>query len=83
MQLFTKSHDQGSVSFPEAGSWSWFDLVILESPEATTPKVMNGRSLVWASHSNALGNIDYQPHKGRVFDHSHELLGSLEVSVLA
>ncbi|RDB25621.1 Calcium-independent phospholipase A2-gamma [Hypsizygus marmoreus] len=45
IQLQTRSCDQGWVTFPGVGSWSWFDLVILESPEATEPKVKDGVAL--------------------------------------
>jgi hypothetical protein len=80
VQLFTESHDQGYVEFQEAGSWSWFDIVILESSDATTPKVMNGRTLVWASHTNKIGDEHYSHRKGKIFTREHELLGCLEVS---
>ncbi|KAJ7241094.1 hypothetical protein C8J57DRAFT_1085343 [Mycena rebaudengoi] len=78
VQLFTESHDQGYVEFQEAGSWSWFDIVILESSDATTPKVMNGRTLVWASHTNKIGDEHYSHRKGKIFTREHELLGCLE-----
>ncbi|KAJ6553081.1 acyl transferase/acyl hydrolase/lysophospholipase, partial [Mycena capillaripes] len=78
VQLFTESHDQGYVEFQEAGSWSWFDIVILESSDATTPKVMNGRSLVWASHTNKIGDERHSLCNGKIFNRDHELLGCLE-----
>lgn len=33
------------------GSHSWFDIVVLDSPSSETPKVINGLSMVWLSHS--------------------------------
>lgn len=82
VQLFTTSHDQGSVTFAEAGSWSWFDIVLLDSPTSTVPKMKDGRSLVWCSHNNQLGDKNYQVCNGKLFDRDHELLSSLEVSIL-
>lgn len=79
LQLFTDSHDQGFVNFREAGSWSWFDIVILASPDATEPKIKNGRSLVWLSHSNELGEEDFTEKKGDSFKRGHELFSLLEV----
>ncbi|KAF7976548.1 hypothetical protein HWV62_6199 [Athelia sp. TMB] len=87
VRLFTKAHDQGGVDFPELGSWSWFDVLILESCDSTTPKVKNGRSLVWASHRNETVTEDtdvdpeesYLPCPGAIFDKDHELLNSLDV----
>lgn len=79
VQLFTKSHDQGFVELRDAGSWSWFDIMVLESPDATTPKVVNGRSLVWRSHDNYLGDSKSTRRKGEPFTKNHEMLQSLEV----
>ncbi|KAJ7668205.1 acyl transferase/acyl hydrolase/lysophospholipase [Mycena rosella] len=81
VQLFTESHHQGYVEFREAGSWSWFNIVILESSDATTPKVMDGRSLVWASHTNKIGD-EYSRHNGKIFTRDHELLEWLELIAL-
>ncbi|KAF7976534.1 hypothetical protein HWV62_6170 [Athelia sp. TMB] len=89
VQLFTMAHNQGDVEFPEAGSWSWFDVMILNSREDTTPKVKNGRCLVWLSHSNPLTTApegsDSEPEEksnvprsGFIFDKDHELLCLLE-----
>lgn len=80
VQLYTNSHDQGAFDFPEAGSFSWFDLMILESADATTPKVVNGRTLVWSSHHNSLDakGVDWL-YRGKIFDKSHEMLQSIEV----
>jgi hypothetical protein len=32
-------------------SYSWFDIVILDSPTSETPKIINGLSMVWRSHN--------------------------------
>ena len=87
MRLSTTAHDQGGVDFPEVGSWSWFDVMILESRDSTTPKVKNGRSLVWESHRNEVmakktdfdPEKSYMPRSGVRFDKNHELLNSLDV----
>lgn len=80
IQLFTDSHDQGTVDFQDQDSWSWFDIVVLGSPSATEPKVKNGLSLVWRSHANVLGNSRYNVrHTDKSFEQNHPLLQSLEV----
>ncbi|KAH6904367.1 hypothetical protein BKA70DRAFT_1296423 [Coprinopsis sp. MPI-PUGE-AT-0042] len=65
LQLFTVSRCQqiGETS----GSFSWFDLVILEAPHATSPKIKNGVSLVWRSHCNGT-HPDPFGQQGQVFD---------------
>ncbi|KAG6906706.1 hypothetical protein DXG01_012530 [Tephrocybe rancida] len=60
IQLETKSRDQGWVSSPEAGSWSWFDIVVLDSPEAKETKARDGLLLVWLSHTNSLSEKEYK-----------------------
>ena len=76
----TDSHDQGWVEFADQPSWSWFDVVVLESPNATEPKVKNGLSLAWTSHTNKLGDLDYQLRQSdKLFEQDHPLLQSLEV----
>ncbi|KAG6887164.1 hypothetical protein C0992_000367 [Termitomyces sp. T32_za158] len=79
IQIETKSHDQGWVLHPEAGSWSWFDLVVLESPEATQIKVKDGLALMWLSHENKLGEIEDTKQVGPIFLGQHDIFASLEV----
>ncbi|KAG5643272.1 hypothetical protein DXG03_001239 [Asterophora parasitica] len=78
IQLETKSRDQGFVDFPDAGSWSWFEIVVLESPEASEPKVKDGLALVWLSHENKLGEEDYETQLGPVLDENHDIFSGLE-----
>ncbi|KAL0958133.1 hypothetical protein HGRIS_000301 [Hohenbuehelia grisea] len=78
IQLQTFSHDQGYASFPEAGSWSWFDIAVLETPDATTPKVKDGLTLLWLSHTNSLGVGHDTRQIGDVFDRSHDIFRALE-----
>jgi hypothetical protein len=55
IQLQTKSHDQGPLASAAAlASWSWFDIIVLESPEATQARVKDGLALIWFSHDNKL-----------------------------
>ncbi|KIK65149.1 hypothetical protein GYMLUDRAFT_258629 [Collybiopsis luxurians FD-317 M1] len=71
IQLFTRSRlqlSQGAV-VEDGNSFSWFDLVILEDSNATEPKVLNGVSLVWLSHSNKSNKIGPQAwSQGELFD---------------
>ncbi|KAF5368755.1 hypothetical protein D9757_010417 [Collybiopsis confluens] len=62
LQLFTRSHLQSGQeqAVEDGNSFSWFDLVVLEDCNATEPKVLNGVSLVWLSHSNKEKDTD--PH---------------------
>jgi hypothetical protein len=70
IQLFTYSRFQESQKEPVASgnSFSWFDLVILETPFSTTPKVTNGVSLVWQSHSNGSSFTHSFGIQGQLFD---------------
>ncbi|KAG6889009.1 hypothetical protein C0995_004477 [Termitomyces sp. Mi166 len=79
IQLETKSHDQGWVPSSEAGSWSWFDIVVLESPKATQIKVNDGLTLVWISHENKLGEKQDVKQTGPVLLGQHDIFANLEV----
>ncbi|KAG6835324.1 hypothetical protein H0H93_002677, partial [Arthromyces matolae] len=79
IQLETKSHDQGWVSVPEAGSWSWFDIVVLESPKAPDIKVKDGLALVWLSHDNKLGQKQDTKQTGAALQGDHQIFASLEL----
>lgn len=55
LQLNTFSCDQGWVSEPEKGSWSWFEIAIF--PDANTREVKTdryGNELRWRSHCNIM-----------------------------
>ncbi|KAH6902475.1 acyl transferase/acyl hydrolase/lysophospholipase [Coprinopsis sp. MPI-PUGE-AT-0042] len=81
LQLATDSKDQGYVMDKKAGSWTWFELVILQDEASNEPKKSkDGKELVWRSHSNRLGNdTSTTRHFGAVFDRRSELLMNLEV----
>ncbi|KAJ7469448.1 acyl transferase/acyl hydrolase/lysophospholipase [Mycena latifolia] len=78
VQLKTHGHDQGACDDPSAGSWSWYDLAILESTKATEPRVKDGRALVWRSHNNEIAHREPTTRTGIRFDRNHELLSLLE-----
>ncbi|KAJ7268361.1 phospholipase [Mycena rebaudengoi] len=78
VQLKTHGHDQGACDDPRAGSWSWYDLAILESTKATEPRVKDGRALVWRSHNNEIAQTQPTTRTGIRFDRNHELLSLLE-----
>jgi hypothetical protein len=82
LQLATDSKDQGYVLDKKAGSWTWFELVILQDETSNEPKrSKDGKELVWRSHSNRLGNDTVTTrHFGAVFDRRSDLLANLEVS---
>ncbi|QRV93310.1 patatin-like phospholipase protein [Ceratobasidium sp. AG-Ba] len=77
IQLFTKSKDQGWADNVNAGSYSWFEIVILESPEATVPRKFNEYELAWRSHENPIGIDKEDIHEGITFDRNHDLLHGL------
>jgi len=78
LQLFAQSHDQGWVTDEKEGNWTWFELVILENPEAATPRVKDGVQLVWRSHYNRLAQANYDWAVGELFPDTHDLFGHLE-----
>ncbi|KAF8071587.1 acyl transferase/acyl hydrolase/lysophospholipase [Lyophyllum atratum] len=78
IQLETKSRDQGWVSAPDAGSWSWFDIIVLDSPGASDIKVKDGLALAWLSHDNKLGVGEYTKQVGPVLGSKHDIFNGLE-----
>ncbi|KIJ40903.1 hypothetical protein M422DRAFT_60526 [Sphaerobolus stellatus SS14] len=82
IRLFTFAHRQAHASLDSKGTWSWFDLCILESSEATTPKMNQGvRSLVWLSHEispDATGPGYDINQEGIHFTGQHELISLLK-----
>jgi hypothetical protein len=78
LQLSTDSHDQGFVDNSLLGSYSWFEVSILEDEKATEPRFKDTRELTWRSHSNRLGVKDVSRHYGVVFDRRGQLLDDLE-----
>lgn len=64
--------------------------MVLESPEAEKPKVVNGREMVWTSHTNAKAAEEIRFYEGKIFGpaneslgqrYDHEILSSLEVCI--
>jgi len=80
IQLQTKSHDQGPLASAEAlASWSWFDIIVLESPEATQARVKDGLALIWFSHENKLCQGTTTEKNGPLLNNQN-IFDSLEVS---
>ncbi|KXN83116.1 Calcium-independent phospholipase A2-gamma [Leucoagaricus sp. SymC.cos] len=79
VQLFTVAHRQETVSDNVEDKWSWFDLAILDNPEATAPRMKNGRSLVWQSH-NVSTNPDNTKLEqgGKLFTSQNDIIKLLE-----
>lgn len=68
-QLLTLSGDQGWVSDPHAGSWSWFDVVLIPSER----EGLDGEEPSWFSHNNSPPASIIQPRAGSIFGPSHDL----------
>ncbi|KDQ16906.1 hypothetical protein BOTBODRAFT_219380 [Botryobasidium botryosum FD-172 SS1] len=79
LQLYTYSYGVGVNVDPKKDFWSWFDVMILDSPEATSPKIVDGLSLVWSSHQNKPEDEDNTNYQGYVFGRDDPLLRFLEV----
>ncbi|KAF4598942.1 hypothetical protein EYR38_007355 [Pleurotus pulmonarius] len=59
IRLTTTAHGAGSDSLTEGGNASWFELLILDSPESEDPLVTKEeKKCVWRSHHNTLANED-------------------------
>ncbi|KAJ2921098.1 hypothetical protein H1R20_g15995, partial [Candolleomyces eurysporus] len=78
IQLFTFAHNQGEANPGTDGIWSWFDLVILETPESRTPRIKDGRALVWRSHNVPITSDEDAEQTGKLFNLSHEIFSNLE-----
>jgi hypothetical protein len=62
------------------GVWTWFDLVILATPEATEPNVKDGRALVWRSHDITKDSSELSEQEGKIFSlRQPDLLSFLQV----
>ncbi|OGM46186.1 hypothetical protein ABOM_004865 [Aspergillus bombycis] len=79
LQLFAESGDQGVVSDRDAGTWTWFELAILENEKTAEPMVKNNVQYVWKSHLNPMETWTCKWNRGMVFNETHNLLRSLEV----
>jgi hypothetical protein len=78
MQLITLSHDQGWCSNPNSGSWSWFEIVILNS-ENIIKQNPDGNDLIWTSHHNPISSNQLILQEGAKFGPDHEIWDHLEV----
>ncbi|KDR80872.1 hypothetical protein GALMADRAFT_135962 [Galerina marginata CBS 339.88] len=81
IQLFTHAHHDGSPASDAIGIWCWFDLVLLQNPEATEPREKDGRALVWRSHDipkTATADSEDLEQAGNLFGRDHELLRLME-----
>jgi hypothetical protein len=76
VQLITISRDQGWTSDPDAGSWSWFDLILLQNDG--TPRALEGETLAWKSHDNGPPASPIQVRPGLVFGPDHVLWRHLQ-----
>lgn len=77
LQLFTQAH--GNQGEDTTGVWTWFDLVILATPEATEPNVKDGRALVWRSHDITKDSSEHKEQTGKLFSlHQQDLLSFLQ-----
>jgi hypothetical protein len=54
VQLFTESKDQDFCDDEALGTWTWFELAIMENADAKVPRVKDGIQLSWTSHKNVL-----------------------------
>ena len=60
VQLLAESHDQGFCDDPMAGTWTWFELAIMENAQADKPRVKDGVTLAWSSHQNHLCELEFK-----------------------
>jgi hypothetical protein len=70
LQLCTRAQHQRAegeevCGLAEEDTFSWFDIVILESPTDTTPMVVNGVSMVWLSHKNTWNTFNKDATAGQ------------------
>lgn len=78
VQLFAESCDQGFCDDPNAGTWTWFELAIMENEHATIPRVKDGVTLAWTSHKNHLIQEDLAWKTGINFGKDHDIFRLLE-----
>jgi len=60
VQLFAESHDQGYCEDRLAGTWTWFELAIMENMYVDKPRVKDGITLAWTSHKNHLCQAEFE-----------------------
>ncbi|KAK4144983.1 uncharacterized protein C8A04DRAFT_27231 [Dichotomopilus funicola] len=74
IQLITKSRDQGWVSEPWQGNWTWFEVCLVDEEKNEERR--------WMSHENAFLTNSTLWRDGTTFGPQHELLRLLKESPL-
>jgi len=69
IQLLTRSRDQGWASDPNAGSWSWFEVVLIPSERGRS----NVEEHSWLSHNNGPPASTMRRRAGFIFGPCHEI----------
>ncbi|RAQ63408.1 hypothetical protein COH20_008878 [Aspergillus flavus] len=59
IQLFAKSMDQGYVSDVDAGTWTWFELVLLGNAHTKNPLIRDNVEYIWKSYFNPMATSEY------------------------
>lgn len=78
-QLSTFSHDQGWVDDPSAGSYTWYQIRVVNPDTHPEGKLReNGSPAIWNSHRNRVGNSITEHHRGTLFDAEHEIFTYLQ-----
>ena len=54
LQLHAYSGDQGTVTYKEQGTWTWFEIVVLENEKSNVPMIKNKIEHAWKSHLNPM-----------------------------
>jgi len=78
-QLSTFSHDQGWVDDPGAGSYTWYQIRVVNPQTHPEGKLReNGSPAIWDSHRNRVGNSTTECYRGTLFDDEHEIFTYLK-----
>ncbi|KAG8725322.1 hypothetical protein FRC09_002204 [Ceratobasidium sp. 395] len=78
IQLSTLSHDQGWVTDPAAGAWTWYQIqVLIDETSNARGKARSASSTMWTSHRNAMASSMAEIQEGHFFDPSHEMFSVL------
>ncbi|KAB8276500.1 acyl transferase/acyl hydrolase/lysophospholipase [Aspergillus minisclerotigenes] len=59
VQLSAKSMDQGYVSDVDAGTWTWFELVLLGNAHTKNPLIRDNVEYIWKSQFNPMATSEY------------------------
>ncbi|KAG8773088.1 hypothetical protein FRC12_002723 [Ceratobasidium sp. 428] len=77
IQLITTSKDQGWADEMHRESCSWFDLVIIDNPNAKRSRMQAEVPLEWASHSNEVAHGEYVKYQGKIFTATDDICAYL------